>query len=214
MKASQALESHERALLALTPVTAHHSTASKSELSYFLYFWVSMGHVVSLPATTYQLSSPYILLGSWSNLFVLYTYVYICNILFFSHILCMYIFHLSHSFCPNPICWSSRGLILPSFFHWLLAQGKFFPVCCNFRLHEFKASFFVLAFAFQPKTLAFWDPQHLPALAVIVPVHAWWFGFRFHFCFLVAGDFPYFLVNWVTCLKEYLSFTQKFQMFL
>lgn len=53
-----------------------------------------------------------------------------------------------------------------------------------------RAAFPVLAFAFQPKTLAFGDPWPLPLLTIRVSVHTCWFGFRFHFCFLAAGEFP------------------------
>ena len=62
--------------------------------------------------------------------------------------------------------------------------------------------------------------RHLSLLAAIVLVgtsQVWFsvlfWGFFFFFC--TSGDFPYFLVNSVVHLKEYLlSFTQNFQMFL
>lgn len=73
--------------------------------------------------------------------------------------------------------------------------------------------FLSLHLHFHPRTLL--SETHALSLLVEVSVHTYWFGFWFHFWFLASGDFPYFLVNSVIHLKEYLvSLTQNFQMFL
>lgn len=118
--------------------------------------------LVSLPAPTYQLPSSCTLPISWSNWFSLYVYVcigmyvyiYMKYIVLFSYFGCIYsisaiIFVLILS---AEILGSDLTLISS-----LDSQHKedFFSLCCNFTLYEFKASFSLLEFAFQPKTLAF-----------------------------------------------------------
>lgn len=157
-KASQALESRERACWPGHTVTAHRSAASRLRAQLLSLF---LG-LVSLPATTYQLPSPCTLLISWSNWFGLYVYVAICNIVLFSYFVCMY------SISPIVFVLILTAEILGSNLTLILTPDSqlkedFFSLCCNFTLYEFKASFSILEFAFQPKTLAFLRPTVPPS---------------------------------------------------
>lgn len=146
-KASQALverKSHRELCLPSHTVTAPHSTLAKSELSYFLYFWVVL--FPFLPPTSFLLPVFCLVLG-------LYTYMkYI--VLFF----CVFRFHdtVSHLF-PGfyPHILSAKVPMVSSHLylvHWFLAQGGLFlSVVISNYISECKAPFPVLAFTFQPK---------------------------------------------------------------
>lgn len=208
----KALESHTESFAGLVDtVAAHNSTTSKAKAQLLSLFWGGPLWVVLFPFLP-PTSCPHLVLFSQISFppcmaSGIKTGVFISR---YTVSISSTVFILTHGLLKS----QGSNLTISRLVHWFLAQGRLFLCVIISDYMSARPHFLSLHLHFSSRPLLsvtydmslFWHSQYRFMLAGLV--------FSSIFVFWAAGDFPYFLVNSVIHWKEYLSFTQNFQVFL